>query len=208
MTAALVMLAVFGNVGNFGLALVEFRYGAEALVPATIYFISTLVMSFVVCVGIAAWVRGGGARAVLSVFRTPALIVAAPAIAVSAAEVELPAMLQRTVGLLGGAMIPTMLLVLGVQLRETRIARLSGDVALATGLRLVAGPLLAAALAVPFGLAGVERAAGIVQAGMPAAVLVSIIAVEHDIAPGFVTSAVFFSTILSLPTLTVVLSWV
>src|SRR5512132_1486636 len=33
-TAAYVMLSVFGNVGNFGLALIQFRLGAAALVPA------------------------------------------------------------------------------------------------------------------------------------------------------------------------------
>jgi predicted permease len=206
-TAALVMVAVFGNVGNFGLALVEFRFGPGAIVPATIYFVSTMVVSFGVCVAVASAVRGGGApAALLSVLKTPALVVMIPAAAISAWDVALPAVVARTVGLLADAMIPTMLLVLGVQLRETRIERISGDVLLAAGLRLVGGPILAALLAVPFGLSGIERATGIVQASMPAAVLVSIIAVEHRIVPGFVMTAVFFSTLCSLPTLTIVMS--
>jgi predicted permease len=41
---------------------------------------------------------------------------------------------------------------------------------------------------------------------MPAAVLVAIIAAEYDLEPGFVTTAVLFSTVLSLPTLTVLLA--
>ena len=44
-----------------------------------------------------------------------------------------------------------------------------------------------------------------VQAGMPVAVLGSIIAIEHDIVPAFVTTAVLFSTLLSLVTLTILL---
>ena len=84
-TAAYVMLSVFGNVGNFGLALITFRLGPAALAPATIYFIVILLTSFVVCVGVAAWTRGGGLAAVGSVFRTPALLVAVPAALVSAA---------------------------------------------------------------------------------------------------------------------------
>jgi malate permease and related proteins len=206
-TAALVMVAVFGNVGNFGLALVEFRFGPDAIVPATIYFVATMVVSFGVCVAVASAVRGGGVPgALLSVLKTPALVVMIPAALISAGDVAVPAVVARTVGLLADAMIPIMLVVLGVQLRETRIERISGDVLLATGLRLVGGPVLGALLAIPFGLTGVERAVGIVQAGMPAAVLVSIIAVEHRIAPGFVMTAVFFSTLLSLPTLTIVMS--
>jgi hypothetical protein len=205
-TAALVMLAVFGNVGNFGLALVQFRLGDAAIVPATIYFIATLVVSFVVCVGMAAWVRGGGASAAWSVAKTPALIVVVPALALSAAGLAPPVVVQRTVGLLGDAMIPVMLVVLGLQLRETPIARLSGDVVFASVLRLVAGPALAAVLAPAFSLGGIDRAAGILQAGMPAAVLVSIIAVEYRVAPAFVMTTVFYSTLCSFLTLTVLMS--
>jgi hypothetical protein len=207
-TAAYVMLSVFGNVGNFGLALVTFRLGDAALAPATIYFVVILLTSFVVCVGVAAWTRGGGLSAVSSVFRTPALIVAVPAALVSAAEAELPLVVSRTVGLLGGAMIPVMLFVLGVQLAHTRVLRPTVDVGVVSVLRLVGAPALAFLLAAPFGLGGLERATGILQAGMPPAVLVAIIATEYDVAPGFVTAAVLISTVLSLPTLTVLLALV
>jgi predicted permease len=206
--AALFMVAVFGNVGNFGLALTQFRFGQAALVPATIYFIATMILSFGACVAVAAWVRGGGAAAIGSVLKTPAIVAVVPAALVAAYDLEVPAVVARAAGLLGSAMIPMMLLALGVQLRETSVTRISTDVLLATGLRLVGGPIIAAALAVPFGLHGVERATGIVQASMPAAVLVAIIAMEYRVAPALVTTTVFVSTLLSLPTLTVVLAWV
>ena len=204
-TAAWVMLAVFGNVGNFGLALITFRLGDAAHVPATIYFIVILLTSFVVCVGVAAWTRGGGLAAVGSVFRTPALVVAVPALAVSTWHLQVPLMVQRTVGLLGAAMIPTMLFALGVQLAEARALRPGRDAVMVAGLRLVVAPAVACLLAVPFGLSGLERGAGILQAGMPAAILVAIIATEYAIEPGFVTAAVLLSTVASLPTLTVLL---
>jgi predicted permease len=204
--AAWVMLSVFGNVGNFGLALIQFRLGAAALAPATIYFIVILLTSFVVCVGIAAWTRGGGLSAAASVLRTPAILVAVPALLVSARGVELPLFVGRTVGLLGAAMIPAMLFVLGVQLAEAKALRPTADSVAVAALRLVGAPLLAWVLAGPFGLTGLERASGILQAGMPAAVLVAIIATEYDVEPGFVTAAVLFTTLLALPTLTVLLA--
>jgi hypothetical protein len=205
-SAAYVMLAVFGNVGNFGLALFQFRFGADALAPATIYFIVILLTAFVVCVGAAAWVRGGGVAALGSILRTPALLVVPPAALVAAGLLPLPVSVSRTVGLLGGGMIPTMLVALGLQLAQTRTMRVSLDVVLVSAVRLIAAPAIAALLAAPFGVTGVARAAGIVQAAMPAAILVAIIATEHDVAPGFVTSAVLFTTVLSLPTLTVLLA--
>lgn len=207
-TAAYVMLAVFGNVGNFGLALIRFRLGEPALVPGTIYFIVILLTAFVVCVGAAAWTKGGGLSAVASVFTTPALLVAVPAALVSASGATLPLFVTRSVGLLGGAMIPSMLFVLGVQLAQARALRPTVDVGAVVALRLVAAPALAWVLAGPFGMAGLERAAGILQAGMPAAILVAIIATEYDVVPGFVTAAVLYSTLLALPTLTVLLALV
>jgi len=206
LTAAYVMLSVFGNVGNFGLALITFRLGEAALAPATIYFIVIVLTSFVVCVGVAAWTRGGGLSAVTSVFKTPALVVAVPAALVSGAGAELPLFVSRTVSLLGGAMIPMMLFVLGVQLAETKALRPNADSVIVAALRLVGAPAVAWMLAAAFGLSGLERAAGILQAGMPAAILVAIIATEYDIEPGFVTATVLFSTLLSLPTLTVLLA--
>jgi len=56
------------------------------------------------------------------------------------------------------------------------------------------------------GISGVERATAVIQSGMPAAVLTSIIAIEYDLLPDFVTSAVLFSTIASVVTLTVLLA--
>ncbi len=206
MAAAYVMIAVFGNVGNFGLALIRFRLGEEALAPATIYFIAILVVAFVVCVGAAGWVRGGGLGAAGSILKTPALLVVPPAVAVSSAGIRVPLLVERMVGLLADAMIPTMLFALGLQLAGIRRFRLTADAAVASAVRLVAAPALAAVAVPLFGLTPLERAAGVLQAGMPVAVLVSIIAMEYEVAPEFVTTTVFFSTLCSLLTLTVLLS--
>ncbi|MGM0675299.1 MAG: AEC family transporter, partial [Spirochaetota bacterium] len=49
------------------------------------------------------------------------------------------------------------------------------------------------------------RGAGILQSSMPTAVLASIIAIEYDLLPEFVTEVVLFSTLASLVTLTLVM---
>jgi predicted permease len=113
---------------------------------------------------------------------------------------------SRPVALLAGALIPTMLVALGAQLAAAGIPRPNLDMALASAVRLLVGPALALALAAPFGLAGVERGVGVLQASMPAAVLASIIALENDLLPEFVTTTVLFSTLASIVTLTFVLT--
>lgn len=79
---------------------------------------------------------------------------------------------------------------------------------IASGVRLLGGPLVAMILVIPFGLTGLERSAGILQASMPTAVLASIIAMEYNLVSKFVTPTVLFFTLVSLMTLTIVLSLV
>lgn len=205
MTAAFVMIAAFGNIGNLGLSLIEFRLGQAAQVSATIYFVTIVLVSFVISVGAASRAKGGGLAAVLSVFKTPALIAMVPALFFYGTEFEPPLFLVRITGLLGRAAIPMMLLILGVQLSEIKKFRFDYRVIVASGIRLIIAPLIAFGLTTFLSLSPIEISTGILQAGMPVAVLISIIAIEHDVIPEFVTTTVMFSTIMSLFTLTILL---
>lgn len=206
MTAAYMMIAAFGNVGNFGLPISQFAQGGEALLPATVYFLANLVFAFVVCVMLANSGRGNLAQAFAQVVRTPSLIALVPALIVNAAGIQLPIFAARSVELLAVAMIAIMLIALGAQFANAGIPRISFDMLMAAGIRLISGPLLAFALVGFFDLPVLERNVGILQASMPAAVLVSIIAMENDVLPEFVTATVLFSNLASLVTLSLVLA--
>jgi predicted permease len=205
MTAAFVIIATFGNVGNLGLSLIDFRLGQAAQTSATIYFITIVLLSFVICVGISSWTRETGLSAVLSVFKTPALIAMVPAMFFYGTDFEPPLFLSRITGLLGSAMIPVMLVTLGAQLSGLTKFNFSLDLVIASSLRLMAAPVIAFGSSFIFSLSPMEIGSGILQAGMPVAVLGSIIAIEFNIMPKFVTTAVLFTTMLSLVTLTILL---
>ena len=207
-TAAFVVIATFGNVGNFGLPLIVFRLGETARTYATVYFVATVFISFVICVGVASWARSGGVTAVFSVFKTPALIALIPALVFNITDVEVPIFLSRLSGLLGQAMIPVMLIILGVQMGEIPKIKINFNVFAASTVRLIGGPVLALLIVPYFGLEGLERSTGILQAAMPAAVLASIIALEYKLLPEFVTTTVLFSTLYSILTLTVILTFI
>lgn len=215
MTAAFVMMAAFGNVGNFGLPIATFAGGQQALVPAAIYFLANTVLALVVCVSVAsaanAAVSGQGkinwADVAWRVLKTPGLLAIFPALIINALGIKLPLFASRPLDLLSGAMIPIMLLTLGSQIAHEGITRPDRDMLVAIGIRLFSGPLIAVALAGVFGLAGIERSSGILQSSMPTAVLVSIIALEMDILPGFITPAVLLSHLASVFTLAGVLAF-
>lgn len=214
MIAAYVMLAVFGNVGNFGLPIIQFRYpdNEQALTTAAIYFLAILIIAFAISVAAANWHHGGSLGAIAAVFKTPALLAVPPALLVNWLGLQygfqLPLIITRPIELLAAAMIPTMVVALGIQLANAGIPRPTIDMVLSSAVRLIGGAVLAIVLATPFGLAGIERSVGILQASMPAAVLVSIIAVEHNLLPEFVIATVLFSTLASVITLTAVLAFI
>ena len=204
--AAYVLMAVYSNSGNFGLSLTEFRFGPEALALSTIYFLAITVFSFVVGVAAAGWARGGSGGAIAAVLKTPALIAVVPALFFVATGIPVPTLLGQITGLLSRATIPLMLVTLGVQLSRVEKPRISRDVVTVSAVRLIGGPALAFAVVSLFGLGGLEQSVGILQASTPVAVTTTIIALEHDLAPDFVTTTLLFSTVASLLTMTVVLS--
>ena len=208
MMAAYVLIAAFGNVGNFGLPIIQFKLGDEALLAASVYFLVASTFGFIVGVTAASWDRGANHwRAVLTAFTTPGVLAVLPAFFVNALDLPTPIFLDRAVSLLSAALIPVMLVTLGVQL--SGIPRLLFDrhVLAASAVRLLVGPALALGLAGVFQISGIERGAGIIQAAMPAAVLTSLIALEHQLLPDFVTTVVLFSTLASAVTLTAVLAF-
>ncbi len=206
LAAAYVLVAAFGNVGNFGLPVIRFKLGDEALVAASVYFLIANTFGFVVGVTAATW-RQGSSRwaAVGKAFGTPGVVAVVPAFLVNWLHLPVPVFVERAVGLMAEALIPVMLLTLGIQLAAMGRPAIDRHVVAVSAVRLLAGPLIAVLLAAVLGLTGIARDAGIIQASMPAAVLTSLIALEHDLLPDFVTTVVLFSTLASAVTLTLVL---
>ena len=109
--------------------------------------------------------------------------------------------------LLSDAALPTMILVLGMQLERAQRPERPSAVLVAVVLSLVVAPFVALGLTSFIGLSGAARQAGVILASMPVAVVTTILAVEFEIAPSFVTSAVFVSTLLSPLTLTPLIAY-
>jgi predicted permease len=126
---------------------------------------------------------------------------------VLACEISVPVAAMRPIGLLSDAALPMMILVLGMQLERAKVAERLRVVAVAVGLSLVVAPIVALGLTSFLGLSGAARQSGVILASMPVAVLTTILAVEFNVAPAFVTNTVFISTLLSPLTLTPLIAY-
>ena len=205
MIAAYIIVAVFANVGNYGIAVIHFHLGEPGLAPATIYYVVMSIVQFTLGIGAAGWAHGGGKGAIWNLLKTPALVAVIPALIVSGTGMTIPLMLSRMIGLLAGAMIPTMLFTLGLQLLEQKKIEFSKDVFIASSIRLLGAPALAFAIAIPFQLEHNQYIAGILQISMPTAIMATIVARENNIAPDFVNTSALFAILASLVTLPLIM---
>jgi predicted permease len=201
-TIALMLVVMFSNGGNYGLPVAMLAFGSQALAFASVYFVSSSVLTYTAGVFLAASGRRSVGQALWGVTRVPTIYAVAIAFVVISLRVPLPDAVLRPVSLLSDAALPLMILVLGMQLeRAARPERVS-TVVTAVGLSLFATPLLGWLFARLLGLEGAAMQAAVLQASMPAAVVTTILALQYEVAPSFVTSVVITSTLLSPFTLT------
>jgi malate permease and related proteins len=205
--AGFLLAVVFSNSGNFGLPVVLFAFGREALTFATVYFVVAAVLSYTVGVFLAASGHRSVIDALRGITRVPTVYAVAAAAVVLATGARVPLGVMRAITLLSDAALPMMMLVLGMQLQRARRSEHPAAVATAVVLSLVVSPLLAFPVAMALGLSGPAFEAGIVQAAMPAAIVTTILALEFDLDPTFPTAVVFLSTLLSPLTVTVLIAY-
>ena len=204
--AAVVLTVLLPNAGNYGLAANLFAFGEAGLAQASLFFVTSALLTFTVGVVVASAGETSLRSALAGLLGVPALWAAALALVMLGAGWRLPLALARPIELFSQAAIPCFLVLLGMQLHGNRWRGRFGPVALVACGRLVGVAALAWWLAPLFGLEGVARQAGILEAAMPSAVVTTVLATEYDVEPDFVTAVVFISTVASPLTLTPLLA--
>ena len=202
MMAAVLICTMTLNAGNYGLSLNLFAFGEEALAYASLFFVTSAIITYTVGVLIASMGKSSLGTAIKGLTKIPTVYSVILALLFIYTDWTLPLPLSRSVSLLGDAAIPGMLLVLGLQLQNNHRTRNLTALTLANGMRLLGGMAVGFVMAGLFGLQGMAFKAGVLESSMPTAVLSTILATEYDAEPAFVTTAVFSSTILSPLTLT------
>jgi predicted permease len=201
------LVVMFSNGGNYGLPVTLFAFGREALSFATVYFLTSAVLTYTVGVSLAASGLQTRRQIVRGVARVPAVYAAIAAGLVLSFGLTVPAPIMTAVKLMSDAALPVMILVLGMQLERARSPRRPAVVALAAALSLLVAPAVAFGAVRLLGLSGPALHAGIIQASMPTAVVTTVLALEFELEPDFVTSVVVVTTAISPFTLTLLIAY-
>ena len=199
---AVILTVAFGNTGNYGLPLVKFAFGDEALAVASIFYVTTTILFNTVGVIIASLGNTDLKSAILGVFKLPIVYGVILALLVKATGFQIPVSLSRTIEIAASGAVPLMIILLGLEL--TKIEWSHSFRALGVGVltKLILGPIVGLLLASLFGLQGHSHQGSVIEAAMPAAVANTVIAAEYKLEPSLVTAIVFLGTILSPLTLT------
>ncbi|MFN3491386.1 MAG: AEC family transporter, partial [Anaerolineales bacterium] len=199
---AVILTVGFGNTGNYGLPLLKFAFGDDALAIGSICFVTTSILFNTAGVIIASLGQSNLKSAILGLFKIPSLYGVVLALIVKFTGFQIPIPLERTIQIAANGAVPSMIVLLGLEL--TKIEWSHNFRALSVGVitKLLVGPLIGLLIASMFGLQGFEKQANVMQASMPAAVATTVVANEFRLESSLVTAIVFLGTILSPLTLT------
>jgi malate permease and related proteins len=206
------LASMLGNSGNFGIPLVTLAFGQEAAAVQVYVLVTMNISTFTVGVFLANSTSTGGwrghLRALKATLRQPSLyaLAAAALCKTFSVPVQTIGWLWEPVDMIAAALVGFALLTLGVQLSQTQPAPLRAPLVSALSIRLLLAPVLAWMLTAFIPLEPAAQMVLILAAGAPVAVNSALLAHEFGGDRRFATASVFYSTLLSMITVTVILA--
>lgn len=195
-------IVMFPNNANMGLPVVTFAFGAAGLDLAIVYLLGSIFLMF--CVG-PAMIRGDGIIQGLKLtVRLPLLWAILLGLSLRLLSFPIPWKLDVGIQQLGAAAIPIALILLGIQLSETRFQPGIKEITLAIA-RLLIAPMIAYLIGRVLQLETLSLQILVLQSAMPTAVNSLILVSEFGGDKDLVAKAIITSTLMSFVTLPIVL---
>lgn len=209
------LAAVFSNVGFIGLPLALLLYGSEAALPAVLIVMGdTIVMLGLATALIEADIGRGEDRAALlrliagGVARNPIVVAAVLGLSLNLASVPVPEPVVAYGSLLADAAGPCALFALGATLAGRPMHEGAAETLYLTFVKLVVHPALVAVMALwVFELPPVWAAVAILQAALPIAANVYVLAQRYDLHAGRISTAIFVSTAAAVVTISLLIGF-
>jgi len=199
---AVILTVAFGNTGNYGLPLVKFAFGDDALAVASLFYVTTTILFNTVGVVIASLGHMDLKSALTGLFKLPIIYGVTLALLIKGIGIQLPLPVSRTIEIAANGAIPVMLILLGLELTRIQWSHSFRALGLGVLTKLLIAPLVGLLLASLFGFDHTARQGSVLEASMPAAVATTVVATEYKLEPSLVTAIVFLGTVLSPLTLT------
>jgi hypothetical protein len=207
-TRALQLATMFYNSGNYGIPLMDLAYPGIGPLLQVFIVLTQNISTFTVGLALAASTHRSGWRLALPMLRQVSLWAVASAIFVRLFHLPVQHVRWLWVPLeyTSHALVAFALVTLGVQLSQTKVRQSPARLGWALGLRLCVAPVIALALVPLFGFQGQEATIMVVSSSFPTAVNTALIAHEFQADSQFAAAAVFYSTLFSMFTVTLLIA--
>ncbi len=208
--AVLVLGMVLPNVSFMGYPIIEAILGSEYIFYAVMGNIAFEIISWSIMVNLL--VKSTGIRTdknfVQRLASTPAIISIALGLTIYLSPWRIPETIFSTVNLLGNAMTPVAMLIVGMSLAKADLKKVffQKELYLVSFIRLVVIPLLVIAALRFFAVDGILLSIPIILISMPSAGYTSILAGKFGADPTFAAEIVTICTLLSLVSIPLVLT--
>ena len=198
---------MFFNSGNYGLPLADlvFKGLPNAMTIQVLIMLIQNVTSNTFGVFQASSANSTRWKSIRNMLEMPTLYVLATVAVVKVFCIEVPEQILVPLKYISDGFIGIALIGLGVQLAEIKLDFKFGDVLFPCCIRLLLSPLLGYLLVLALGIKGVLAQSMVIGVATPTAVNTAILALQYDNEPEYASRIVYFTTLLSPISLSVVI---
>lgn len=203
--SAMLLGTAFPNMGNYGAPVALFAFGTIGFNYAIITMVIQTVFINTIGVFIAAY---GGEKstsvrdAFLNMVKMPVLYGVIIGLIFQIMHITLPSNILQSINLMGSAAVPTVMIILGMQLAEVKAEKFEWKYVYSiTMLRMVISPLVTALFVSVMPINTTLKDVFILLSAMPIAANTTLLAVQFDTKPNMVSFLTLITTLISLITI-------
>ncbi|MBP3038687.1 AEC family transporter [Bacillaceae bacterium Marseille-Q3522] len=207
-TCGMILASSFMNNGNYGTPVVLLLFGTIGLDYAIILMV---IQQIVMCtIGVYYAAKGspdadGFKSALTAVKRMPIIYGALAGVIFQFLHIQLSGSVLTAIDLVANAAIPTIMITLGMQLANISIKNIQKTkISIALLVKLAVSPAIAYIITLFLPVDSMVKQIMIIMAAMPSAANTTMLSLQYNTEPEFVSMATFLSTALSLVTLPIV----
>jgi len=207
-TRGLQIAAMFYNSANYGIPLMALAFPGRAEVLQVFVVLVQNIGNFTVGVFLASSAKHSGIRALLPALRQISIYAVACALLVRTFDIPVTEWrwVWKPMEYFADGLVGMALVTLGIQLSKTQHNQPLSHVSWALVLRLLGGPIIGVLLVKAFGFTGETALVLILGTAFPTAVNTALIAHEMGADHHYATATVFWSTVISMITVTLLIT--
>ena len=202
----ILLSSVFSNTGNYGIPLIIFAFGEKYIGIIAIIIVILNFFTFTLGLRIIDKNRKGIFDLLINFLKVPVVYAVVFGMIIRFLNLSIPQNIYMPLNYISDGLIPVALITLGVQLSRLRMFSGIIPISVISIIRLAVSPLVAFILVYVFNFDKITGSVLITACATPVAVNVFILAVEYDNNKELASQAIFFTTIVSAFTVSIILA--